>query len=643
VWDEDDPLADAFLLQYGAYPNVQNLGIDYAEILSDATTAVQCRLHKAKPIPTDVLEHPNLGYLTRHGLYRHHSTAMMTPGWGQAGFFVGAADNIDDLVCFWNLRAADIQLQFLDPAHLDRYVLIRPEYQRQTIEAVAHLSGHHSQIAVWSRNEIIEDAPRLFSGQPLIACPISGPSFWSGGAVRPPLMILGEASTLGIFGQDTDKPRVSFSLEAKPFCSDDWFIRQHLVASVAVYGGDNRCTFHVPYVPEWNEFFGQRMHFRMDKLRVEPGRIGIIIDATQHDSFLYGLPVSALVEHLFASLGLRAKLSSGGLITRQLISRLGGIEGARVFRIPGVRRLLKKYGPRDPFTAKAAFQLIGGRDPDNPQTSFADHKHLYIEPREHGTELTAQAVFAHLVEKGIFRIGAELTCVSCNLPSWIALDALKQENICELCGAAFDATRQLVNSVFRYRRSGVLGLEKNTQGAIPVVLVLHQLAVNLSGVSRRCLWAPSYDLEPNPGVDLPIREIDFLTIMTHRASREKAEILLGECKDVGGVIDARDVENFRRIADVLPSHRFETYVVFAKLGPFSPEEITLVETLNDSFRDRVILLTARELEPWHIYERTAKEHQGITPYVLSPGQLASVTSRIYFSTAQRPPTTPPGT
>jgi hypothetical protein len=181
----------------------------------------------------------------------------------------------------------------------------------------------------------------------------------------------------------------------------------------------------------------------------------------------------------FESAGLCAKMSAGGLITRQLISRLGGVDGARAFKIPGVRRLLETYGPQDAFTRCAALQLIGGNDPDNPKARFEVHRQLYIEPREHGTKLTAQMVFAYLVEKGLFRIAAELTCPSCNLPSWIALDAMKQENVCELCGTAFDATRQLVNGVFRYRRTGVLGLEKNAQGAIPVALVLQQLYITV--------------------------------------------------------------------------------------------------------------------------------------------------------------------
>jgi hypothetical protein len=83
---------------------------------------------------------------------------------------------------------------------------------------------------------------------------------WNGGNVRPPMMMLGEASSLGVFGQEQGKPKVSFALNAKPFCADTWIYTQHLVASVTLYGGDDEHSFRPPYVPEWNEFFARRMH-----------------------------------------------------------------------------------------------------------------------------------------------------------------------------------------------------------------------------------------------------------------------------------------------------------------------------------------------------------------------------------------------
>ena len=369
---------------------------------------------------------------------------------------------------------------------------------------------------------------------------------------------------LGVFSQSSDKPRVSFALSDKPFSANAWFHSQHLVASVESWAGDDQHTFRPPFVPEWNEFFSRQMHYQYNRLRIEADRVGIIIGALDHDTFLYGLPASALIEKLFESAGQQAHLSGGGLIARQVIFRLGGLQGARVFKIPGVRRLLKTYGPRESFTKKSAIQLIGATDPANPRAKFSDHKQLYIEARPFGGDLTPGMVFEYLVEKGLFRIGAELTCPSCNLANWIALDQLKQENVCDLCGYNFDATRQLVGGVFYYRRTGVFGLEKHTQGAIPVALTLQQLDTNLSTITTGKVYAPSYDLVSKIEGEPPC-EVDLVVVYPRRYP-DKAEVILGECKDEDGGINATDIANSRRIADALPRHRFEGYILFGKAG-----------------------------------------------------------------------------
>jgi len=230
--------------------------------------------------------------------------------------------------------------------------------------------------------------------------------------------------------------------------------------------------------------------------------------------------------------GFKSKLSAGGLIARQLIAQLGGVDGARAFKIPGVRRLLKTYGPTDTFTKSGALQLIGGRDPENPDATFADYEnHLYIEPRPPGTKLTPEAVFTHLVGKGLFRIGAELKCPHCRMDSWTALDVLKQKHVCELCGHEFDTTRQLVASTWHYRRSGLLGAERNAQGAVPVLLTLQQFGVNLKGLWHDALYSPSIDLESDVLGDSPKCEIDFVWLMP-RSYPDRVVVILGECKDL---------------------------------------------------------------------------------------------------------------
>jgi hypothetical protein len=626
LWDAADPLADIFLIQFGAYPDAKEIGIDYFDALGRAIPVTDVVIDATAPLDVNVLAHPSLAYLSRHALRQHYSVRA---GRTHPGFFVGDAAQLDDLVCFWNLRAADIPLQFVDFNHLNRVAAIIPEYHRQMEESLKGAQGPASQVAIWSRGDINEEMRKPFGSVNLLGCPVSD-HLWNGLNVRPPMMYFGEATALGVVSRERGTPRISFSLNDKPFSGDQWFHSQHLVASIALIGGvydEPNYTFQPPYIPELNEFFARTMQFHYSHLRVEPERVGVIIDAADHDSFLIGLPTQALVQQIFGLAGFDARPSGAGLITQQLFSRLGEV-GSRVFKIPGVRRLFRQYGPATSFTKGAALQIIGGKDPDNPQARFSDYYHLHFEARPHGQVLTAKMVFAYLVEKGLFRIGADLLCPTCRLTSWTALDSLKQAHVCEMCSTAFDATRQLVNGEFHYRRTGVLGLEKNSQGAVPVALVLQQLTNNLGGALHGGIHAVSHDLTPKQGLALPKCESDFVMLL-NQTLPNKPVILIGEVKDIGGSIDARDVENLQQVANALLPNRLEAFIVFAKLGPFSDEEIALARTLNSEYRNRVILLTARELEPYRIYERTEKE-LGIKAYASSADQLASVTAQMYF-------------
>jgi hypothetical protein len=338
-----------------------------------------------------------------------------------------------------------------------------------------------------------------------------------------------------------------------------------------------------------------------------------------------------LFEKVFDLAGFTSKLSAGGLIARQLIAQFQGVDGARAFKIPGVRRLLRTHGPTATFTKEGALQLIGGRDPDNPDANFKDYEDLYIESRPRGTKLEPEAVFTHLVEKGLFRMGAELKCPHCRMESWTPLDVLRQKIVCELCGREFDATRQLVSGVWHYRRSGVLGAEKNAQGAVPVVLTLQQFEANTMGWSEH-IYSTSLELEPKVGTNLPKCEIDFAWLI-RRHYPERTDVIIGECKDRGGnkgAVDQNDIDHLRAVADALPPKRFNVFIVLSKLSPFTPNEIALAKTLNGQYGRRVILLTAMELEPHHFYERTKLKFKDIKEYASVPEDLANTTDQIYF-------------
>lgn len=630
-WQRDDALADVFLMQFGAYPSADEIGVDYAEMIAQVAEPKVYELEPQARIPADILKHPHIAAIGRLGIQRHYT---VRPGWDAPGFFVGNAADPDDIVCYWNLRACDITLWFIDPDHMDRYADLIPEFSKALQSSVGH-RRHESdrRFGVWSRRDI-HNADELFGNMQMTPYRVRD-HFWSGGSVSPPMMSLGEASTLGVMGESNGTPRVSFVFANKPFDGDVHFHNQRLVASISFIGGlygDEQNTFDVPYVPELNEFYARTLHVDYSNFRIEPERMGLVIAASDHDSFLGAMPVADLVQRIFLMAGFDAKLSNSGRIVRQLLAQLGGLQGARVFKVPGARKLLRKFGLHDTFTREVARDTIVDKTPEHRSGSFSPHVDLFLGPRPMNTKLTPPDVFSYMVDKGLFRMGVDLDCVKCGMSSWVALDALKQQAMCELCGHSYDATRQLLDSKWRFRRSGVLGAERNAQGAIPVALTLQQLGTNLDHISRPSVYSASLDLFPTADLALPKCEVDFVWLVKGWYPDPSA-VILAECKDQGPINleeFQRAVDNMRRVADALPGHRFKAYVLFVKLAPFSADEIALARTLNGPYEHRVILLTARELEPYHIFERL-KEAHGIKSYGGSPEELANVTAQLYFN------------
>lgn len=644
-WAAHDGLADVFLMRFGGYPDPQVIGIDYESIFKTALAPSDVQIQLGGALPTDAFDYPNIAALSWQGLQRHYS---VQPGWDFPGFFVGDASNLDDLIAFWNIRAADVAVLFVDPAHVERQSQEIPVWKERMTELISRRRRNlHEGYAIWwRRKHIAEEGDAIalrapFGDDQTLICGIDE-HVWNGKNLQPAMMHFKEVSSLGVVVSDAETPKVSFALSDRPYATDPWFFNQHLVASVSFFLGKNDdFTLDPPYVPELNEFYGREMHFHYNRFRIEPERIGLVITAADSDSFVHALSTTTLFKRLFKLAGYEAIVSSGGLIARQLIAQLGGLQGGRVFKIPGVRRLLKEYGPNDSFHKETALKIIGESDPASVNTQFKDHKNLYLEPREPGTELAPPAVFAYLVGKRLFRIGVDLRCPNCQLKNWFPVDDLRQRVTCQMCGDPFSTSNQLIDNKWAYRRSGVLGLERNAQGAVPVVLTLQQLDINLQNSLRDRSYYVSLDLTPVDGVHGSPCEVDFVWLMPCVHSARWAAIL-GECKDQGkamnhgdgATIDASTVANLRAVADAFPKNRFDVYILLAKLTDFTANEIELAKSLNGQHQLRVILLTGRELEPYSMYERT-KMLFNIDDRGDSPTDLARASDAIFLNPQPR--------
>jgi hypothetical protein len=413
-------------------------------------------------------------------------------------------------------------------------------------------------------------------------------------------------------------------LPNKTFFDDAAFHRQSVVVSLSAtvdLFGQEEFTFKPPHIPEINEYYGREAHFMRTEVRSELDGLGIITDLTRDHLTIRALQNRELVANIFRAFGMKAEASQPGLVASRLIKQMGGIQGCRVFKITGVRNLIDKYGPLKSFTRSGADQIIGQNDPDTHRPNFSNFENLFIEHREQ-PKLTPQQAFKYLVRKGVFRAGLKLACPHCQLDPWVALDDIATEVKCELCGGTFGIADQLRDRDWAYRRSGLFGREDHQEGGVPVVLTLQQMDTTLSDM----IYTTAMKISPIKANVLPC-ETDF--VLVGRGTYElKVPLAIGECK-ARQEISEQDVQNLGRVADAFAGTRIEPFIIFAKTTSFTPEEVARCRAAQGQRHLRVILLSARELEPYFVYERTAKEFE-IRSTAVSLEHLARETQNIYF-------------
>lgn len=135
-----------------------------------------------------------------------------------------------------------------------------------------------------------------------------------------------------------------------------------------------------------------------------------------------------------------------------------------MLKVRGARELIRKYGPDQNFTRSEAERCIGNFDESTKRMRFSDFENLYIQPRSRGKP-TPGEVLQYMTARGVFRVGLEFECPTCELRSGHHLDDVRTLSTCAYCGQQFDVTAQLKDRDWRYRRSGLFGRDDNQLGA----------------------------------------------------------------------------------------------------------------------------------------------------------------------------------
>jgi len=636
-WDEDDPLADILLATFGGLPTRAEIGRDYEGFLLTNIGAFPYKARKNETLPAQLISRRSISDISAAELIWDRVPARST-----MGFYAGRANDFEDVVNYWNLQAADLNVIFLDPSHAERMKEIRRvhaneivkrfEAEREQTRGYASFGWDEDRIPVWSRSQDAAAALEFSKDDVPYFRQIDGIAI--GAEVKPPLHSFERQEVLGSVATRYGRPTLSFQLPEKPFKPDE-FSQEHFVISIRApfEDPDGGSTFWTPFVPDLNFWYGQQLSVGGHSARAEIDGVGIVSGVRSETLALTPLRKIDLANKLLESAGIGCSLSHPGRNASRLVSQLGGLQGCRVLKIAGVRELIRKYSPLQEFDRTEAIRIIGNQDPTTGAPRFGDYENLFIEQRDWSTKLKPDDVFGYLLDRGVFRVGLNLTCTICELPFWVSIDDASTIATCEVCGAEFNVLRQLKTRDWKYRRSGIFGMDSHQEGSIPVALTLQQLHTQFHSWSGNSIFLPNMKLEPLKANIEPC-ETDIFVAMQDGSDTVLA---IGECKDAGVCketncsITADDARKMAAVADALSAKGFECYIVFSKTSQFTNTDVENCRLANGRGRTRVVMLSNRELEPYHVYEKTSMEYEIHRGGGHSLHNMALATHEIFFA------------
>ncbi len=591
-WNVEDPESPLFAVLFGAFPKpnsifeqafTQGLHCDQVSIDSDA-------------VPSSIIEKRTLIELTTYKLQRRGQEARTQ------GVFVGSGSNFTDLQHYWNLRAAGIPLIFCNIDNLQRwrnFVEVYLETLQRRLQGgstAGDFGRYRIPIFYWSVENAAIDAL-------IDSLKIRGKTSKHNLRARaillePVIPFLQERRTLANVEKERSGYEISCELPPLTFVDPD-NRRVLLQRFVALFSATTEFAFplhtiRLPAMRDLLEDFGRDILFDPHAAVLQGGSIGLITTSFSCSKRLFPISYAELMKKVLAHVKIKCEASQSGIVANTIIEQLGGLEGSRVLKIRGVRKLIKAFNANDNFDRGTALKYIrdaGGID---------RFKSLYI----NGQPVTADLAFEMLIKKGLVRSGLDLCCVKCRLSNWIPLGRIMEAWTCEYCGETQPIATLLMGPAgkWKYRKSGLFAKDNNQEGAIPVLLTLLQVKRLLE--YGGFVYSTAVKLSGTNGVDC---EVDLCILQYNRHEQassdiqSKMEIGIGECKDEGGIIDEKDVQNLTKVYHRLNSKDIRCYIIFSKAADnFTAEEILLFKSLK---KDGIplILFTNNELEPYEPY------------------------------------------
>lgn len=512
-----------------------------------------------------------------------------------SAFFLLDHSNLFDVVDFWNLRAAGMAIFPLPAAFFREYATGVRAFATQTkVSLPTHLNGEVIKARSIS-DELLEEVTVWASDASGLQLARRGwyPRF--GVRIN---CVSPDITPVDIEASRSNQIAIlengwGHLLGAAPPCEFDgpaYFQQWSCELDVYSDSADDH-MYHLPWLrPECDRLASFHLGHGHGTDAARVSRTGLVChrQGDHRDTSIQQIPVVDVVKAVLQNACFRFNaLSSSGLAAQRMISQLGGIHAARVFRYRGVREVLER--------------LEKGRS--LPADEIRATLHRLHRPGRHSLEVAE--ILDRLVSKKAIRAGMSFKCGSCGRHDWYHISEFDETFECKSCFVE-QRTRRLEGEKWHYRSDGLFALDGKMAGCLSVLLAI----LHLQTWGTHLHYYPSFNY--SDGAEA--HEADFICFV--RGVSDELEIVVGEAK----TRQSLDPHEVVRMGDL--ASRLDAWLVFSKLeGEFSNEDKEHFKTLRAAGR-RLILLdgSALEAEPDEIMRMRSEARQMVR------GEMASLSA-----------------
>ena len=493
--------------------------------------------------------------------------------------FLLDAQNMFDIVDYWNLRAAGYRIFPLPISHYRDFADSAKAFAGRSVYPINRTV---STMAEMVKARSVDDREWEEAGKWLASLGVKAerislkgwvPRFrgWARDRrvspemdIRPPV---GEdGSEVVIFNQWFGSLRTSApdcQLRG-PHFSQHWAMELHAIGATSDDG-----TFRLPWLhPECDALVSRKIGHDFGPYASRVSKRGIA-------ALLYGNKENLTIEEPKLAEVLQAylrdggftylKVSTPGLALERIIEQLGGLLPCTVLQNSGVRTLVEKLADGSRTPANDVRRII--------YTSLPNTK------ADRQTELNS--ILSRLVEKNVLRQGFELRCEKCQRHDWYHVSDLGTEFRCKKCFHV-QHVPNLDGMPWHYVSDGLFRLEGKVAGCLTTALSLLFLSHFLDFGLK---YVPSFDYADGA----TFGERDF-AVFTSAFLQEDVDVVIGECKSL------KDIDENQRSAIERLGEKTGAYLAFCTLADeFMADDKLFFERLVAAGQ-RPILLTRKHLE-----------------------------------------------